>query len=602
MEQLGKPRHLWEDRIERTGSERIKSFDSCFPLPEDSAFFSSRFALCVSHQIVFSPFMKPFTVASSVASRVPPQSAAEIFRPKVYYRVLEVFLSFLTIVALTTVNLPDIATAAEPSKTEAAMEDRVKALIPEIEAYTASGMKGFDVPGLALGIVVGDKLVYAKGFGVRSKSTRLPVDTHTIFQIGSTAKAFLAVTEAIMVDRGKLRWDDRVVDLYPEFQLNDPWVTREFRVFDLLAMRSGLPQLVNDILVMLDYKEAALIRSLRYVEPVSSFRTTFAYTNITHLLASRIVATAAGAPDWNVVLQKELLDPLRIKDSPYTVEAIEAAANHANGHRWTPEGTVEVPFTRIFPYPLAGTGDINSNVEDMARWVRMQLDNGSFDGRRIVSSENLAYTRMPKVALNDKLSYALGWYNYLTPNGNILWHDGDALSFGSFVGLVPDKNIGIIILTNETNVEAPNSLGVWVLDRILGNAKHDPVAENLKNAKANFEQTAKLFAIPSNPRPFPPLAPLTGNFVNSSFGKAVLTLKDDALVIEVQATGAKFKLVPWDGDIFMATLMATGQFGPIVDLHFMTKGFAQFQMDKDGKLNLLRLSTADGQAYEFRRE
>src|SRR5438034_6654822 len=91
----------------------------------------------------------------------------------------------------------------------------------------------------------------------------------------------------------------------------------------------------------------------------------------------------------------------------------------------------------------------------MARWVRMQLDNGTFDGRRIVSSENLAYTRMPKVALNDKLSYALGWYNYLTPNGNILWHDGDALSFGSFVGLVPDKNIGIIILTNETNVEAP---------------------------------------------------------------------------------------------------------------------------------------------------
>jgi CubicO group peptidase (beta-lactamase class C family) len=284
-------------------------------------------------------------------------------------------------------------------------------------------------------------------------------------------------------------------------------------------MRSGLPQLVNDILVMLDYKEAALIRSLRYVEPVSSFRTTFAYTNITHLLASRIVATAAGAPDWNVVLQKELLDPLGMKESTYTAEAIEAAANHANGHRWTPEGTVEVPFTGIFPYSMAGTGDINSNVEDMARWVRMQLNNGTFDGRRIVSSENLAYTRMPKVALNDKISYALGWYNWLTPNGNILWHDGDALSFGSFVGLVPDKNIGIIILTNETNVEAPNSLGAWVLDRILGNAKHDPVAENLKNAKATFEATAKRFAKPANPRPFPQLAPLTGNFVIRALAK-----------------------------------------------------------------------------------
>ena len=546
--------------------------------------------------------MEPFTVAPSVASQVPPQSAAEISRPKVYRRVLVVFLSSLIIVVAFTLNLPNTAKAAEPSETKATIEGRVQELIPDIEAYITSGMKGFDIPGLAIGIVANNRLIYAKGFGVRSKSNGQPVDTRTVFQIGSTTKAFLTATMAIMVDRGKLRWDDRVVDLYPEFRLKDPWVTREFRVFDLPAQRSGLPPLVNDILAMLNFKEPEMIRSLGHVEPVSSFRTTFAYTNITHLLAARIVAKATGAPDWNAVLQKELLDPLGMRDSTYTAEAIEAAPNHAKGHRWTPEGTIEVPFTPIFPYHLAGSGNINSNIEDMARWVRMQLGNGTFDGRRIVSSENLAYTRMPKVALNDQVFYDLGWYNYLTPNGNILWHDGDALSFGSFVGLVPDKNIGIIILTNETNVEAPNSLGPWVLDRILGNAKHDPVAENLKNAKATFEATAKQFAKPANPRPFPRLAPLTGNFVNSSLGKAVLTLKDDALVIEVQATGAKFKLVPWDGDIFMATLMATDQFGPIVDLDYMTKGFAQFQMDKDGKLNLLRLSTQDGQAYEFRRE
>lgn len=544
--------------------------------------------------------MELFTVAPSVGSRVPPRTSPELSRSKVCRRVLVVFFSSLVI--LLVFILPHTAKGVEPSETRATIESRVQELIPDIEAYITTGMKGFDIPGLAIGIVANNRLIYGKGFGVRSKSNRLPVDTRTVFQIGSTTKAFLTATMAIMVDRGKLRWDDRVVDLYPEFRLKDPWVTREFRVFDLAAQRSGLPPLVDDILVMLDYKEAALIRSLRYVEPVSSFRTTFAYTNITHLLASRIVATAAGAPDWNVVLQKELLDPLGMKDSTYTADAIEGAANHANGHRWTPGGTVEVPFTRIFPYSLAGTGDINSNVEDMARWVRMQLNSGTFDGRRIVSSENLYYTRMPKVALTDQLSYALGWYNYLTPKGNILWHDGDALSFGSFVGLVPDKNIGIIILTNETNVTAPNSLGVWVLDRILGNAEHDPVAENLKNAKAKFEATARLFTKPPNPRPFPRLAPLTGNFVNPSFGKAVLTLKDDTLVIEIEATGAKFKLVPWDGDIFMATLMATGQFGPIVDLDYMTKGFAQFQMDKDGKLNLLRLSTQDGQAYEFRRE
>src|SRR6266536_263927 len=196
-----------------------------------------------------------------------------------------VFLSFLMIAALATANLPNRAWAAEPSRTDSAMEERVKALIPELEAYTASGMKAFDVPGLAIGIVAGDKLVYAKGFGVRRKAGCAPVDTRTIFQIGSTTKAFLAATEAIMVDRGKLRWDDRVVDLDPAFQLKDPWVTREFRVFDLLAQRSSLPTFVNDMLAMYNFDDAALIRSLRNVEPVSSFLTTFAYTNITHLLA-----------------------------------------------------------------------------------------------------------------------------------------------------------------------------------------------------------------------------------------------------------------------------------------------------------------------------
>ena len=127
-----------------------------------------------------------------------------------------------------------------------AIEATVETVTPEAEAYIASGMTMFDLPGLAIGIVANDRLVYSKGFGVRSKGGGAPVDTRTIFQIGSTTKAFLAATIAIMVDRGKLKWDDRVVDLYPDFQMKDPWVTREFRVFDLLAQRSGLPAYAND--------------------------------------------------------------------------------------------------------------------------------------------------------------------------------------------------------------------------------------------------------------------------------------------------------------------------------------------------------------------
>ena len=303
-------------------------------------------------------------IASSQSDRIAAAPGSQA------YRCIRGALSFLTIIAAASFDLKNMAWAAEPSKTDAAIEDRVKAQIPDLEAYIASGMKEFDVPGLAIGIVAGNNLIYAKGFGVRSRRSSVPVDTRTIFQIGSTTKAFLAATLAIMVDRGKLRWDDRVVDLDPDFQLKDPWVTREFRVFDLLAQRSGLPPYANDGLGILAFDQAALIHSLRHVEPVSSFRSTFAYTNITHLLAGRVVAKAAGAADGDTVLHQELLEPLGMKDSSYTAAAIEAAANHAEGYRWTPDGTIEVPFTQLFPYDFGGAGDINSTIEDMARWVR----------------------------------------------------------------------------------------------------------------------------------------------------------------------------------------------------------------------------------------
>jgi CubicO group peptidase (beta-lactamase class C family) len=511
--------------------------------------------------------------------------------------ILTVFVA-----ALISAILPPLVQAAELSATDAAMTRRVEAMIPKLEAYATSGMKTFDVPGLALGIVVGDKLVYAKGFGVRSKSGGQPVDARTIFQIGSNTKAFLATSIAIMVDRGKLKWDDRVVDLYPDFQMKDPWVTREFRVFDLLAQRSGLASLANDMLAMLGFDEAALIRSLRHVEPISSFRTTFAYTNITHVLASRIVADAAGASGWNDVLQSDLLDPLGMTDSTWTVEAIEGAVNHANGHRWTPEGTAEVPFTPIFPYHFGGAGNINSNIEDMAHWVRLQLGHGSLGGQQIVSPENLAITRMARVALNDRLSYAMGWYNLETPNGTIVWHDGDALSFSSFVGLAPSRNVGVIILTNESNVGFPSALGAWILDRVLGNPDVDHVAAKILEEKAHFAATASQFAPPVSPRPFPPLAPLAGAFVSPSFGKASVVVDGTALIMEILATGAKLKLEPWDGDIFVARLMPIGQFGPVVDLDYMTKGFVQFEITPDGKLDVLTMTLADGQRYGFRRE
>ena len=225
------------------------------------------------------------------------------------------------VVGYSIAGSPGVAWAADTS-----IEATIGGIKPNAEAYITDGMKAFDLPGLAIAIVANDRIVYSKGFGVRSKAGGAPVDTRTVFQIGSATKGFLATTMALMVDRGKFKWDDRVVDLDPEFQLKDPWVTREFRMFDLMAQRSGLPPYANDALGILGLNRTELIRSLRYVEPVSSFRSTFAYTNVTHILAGRIVAKVDGAKDWNAVLQKEILDPLGMKETTYSAEAMEFRA------------------------------------------------------------------------------------------------------------------------------------------------------------------------------------------------------------------------------------------------------------------------------------
>jgi CubicO group peptidase (beta-lactamase class C family) len=508
--------------------------------------------------------------------------------------------AMLVAAVLFTVQPANVARAQSQSSSAAA---RISALIPDLEAYIQSGMKAYGVPGLAIGIVTGDRLVYAKGFGVRSKSGGAPVDPRTVFQVGSLTKAFLATTMAILVDRGKLKWDDRVADLHPGFQLKDAWVTREFRAFDLVAQRSGLPPQVNHLPALLGYAEPALIRSLCHVEPVSSFRTAFAYTNVTHLLAGRVVSDLAGAPDWNAVARRELLDPLGMAATSFTAEAIAAAPNHAEGHRWTPDATIEVPFDPIFPYGLGAAGNLNSTVEDMARWVRLQLGRGSFEGGRIVSAESLAYLRRPKVAIDDDTDYAMGWFLARTPNGTVVWHYGATDGFGTFLGLLPDRDVGLVLLSNGQYMGLPVALGMWALDRLLDNPVVDHVADALKEAKDDFASLDKQFARPASPRPFPPLAPLAGGFTSPAFGKAVLRGEGDALVLELKETGAELALTPWDGDVFVFRLLPRGRFAPgVAGMGERPSGFAQFEVGQDGKLGVLRLTTDDGQPYQFRRE
>ena len=178
----------------------------------------------------------------------------------------------------------------------------------------------------------------------------------------------------------------------------------------------------------------------------------------------------------------------------------------------------------------------------MARWLRLQLGNGVFEGKRVVSAENLAFIRTPKVGVTDTISYAMGWVTRATPNGRVIWHSGSTDSFGAFAGFLPDKDVGVVVLTNETNVGLPDAIGEWLFDRLLGNPEVDNVALRLDAAMARFEAAEELFARPAEPAPVPDARPLAGDFASPIFGRVSVEEEGGALTVAVEATGARLKL------------------------------------------------------------
>lgn len=248
-----------------------------------------------------------------------------------------------------------------------------------------------------------------------------------------------------------------------------------------------------------------------------------------------------------------------------------------------------------------------SNIEDMAKWISLQLAGGALGGKRIVSPENLAYTRTPKVAISDKAFYALGWVVQQTPNGDIIWHNGGTFGFGAMVVLQLERKLGVIVLSNQSNVGMPDALGLWTLDRLLGNPMVDYEATTLAKAKATYTDGVKVVARPADPQPSPPLAPLAGNFANPSFGKAALRMDDGTAALEIAASGAKLRLDPWNGAVYTATLLPEGKFAAMAaNLGPLPIAFAQFQNDENGKPTTLRLTPTgefnNAQAYDFKRE
>lgn len=471
-----------------------------------------------------------------------------------------------------------LAAPAGPATAMPADPATVEAAVPALERYIEAFMAEAGIPGVAIGIVAGDRLLHTAGFGTRKAGTEAPVDADTLFQIGSITKSFAAGTEAVLVDRGLLAWEDRVIDHLPDFRMYDPWVTREFQVIDLLAQRSGMTPYALGEMAILGYSREQMVEAIRHLEPITSFRSSFGYQNVLHLVAEQLVMKLGGTESWEAFLRQALLEPAGMTHTSNEAAVIAASDNHASGHARNRGSVHPIPFLPEF-YEMGAAGNINSNITDMARWLRLQINRGELDGRRIVGEEALTHTWRPQISVSATESYASGLVARSDAAGRVVWHNGGTAGFASFLGFDPDRKLGIVVLTNLALAGAGDAIGNRFLDMVRGLPETDHAAKLLDIVHEQDEALERALAGPASPRPEPrPAEAYAGVYENAYLGRALvspLPLGEFRLTVGPKAW--PLRLSPWNGDTFALHFPDPAELGMADPM-----GLVQFQPDLAG--------------------
>jgi CubicO group peptidase (beta-lactamase class C family) len=340
------------------------------------------------------------------------------------------------------------------------------------DAYAAKAMKDWKVPGMAIAIVRNDSVVFAKGYGVRKLGDPTPVDPHTVFAIGSSTKAFTSATVAMLVDDGKMKWDAPLTTYLPGFRMYDPYASRELTVRDALSHRSGLTR--GDFMwYAANYSRDEVLRRLRYLKPSWSFRSNFGYQNMMYLAAGQAAAAATGQ-DWDTLIRERIFAPLGMRESSTSVRALPALPNVAQPYAEIDRAVTLVPYANIDN--IGPAGSINSTVLDMAQWLRLQLGDGKYGGKQIVSSANLAQTHTAQTVMKYELpwslyfpeahlmSYGMGWFLNDYKGHIVVHHGGNIDGMSALVAMLPDEKIGAVILTNMDNSLLPFVMAHRIFD------------------------------------------------------------------------------------------------------------------------------------------
>ena len=431
------------------------------------------------------------------------------------------------------------------------------------DKLVADTMNAWRFPGLAIAVVQNDRVVYLKGFGVKEIGKTDRVSPDSLFQIGSTSKAFTTTAMAMLVDQKKLDWDDPVRKDLEYFHLADPCADSLVTLRDIVSHRTGLSR-HDELWDNSPWSREEVIRRLGQVKLTKPIRTTYQYNNIMFIAAGETVAAAAKT-SWDDFVRARIFQPLGMT-STRTRFADWAPSDHAMGHNWTHDQAVVRQAdddTTIGP-----AGAIKSSARDMAQWLRFQLANGVIDGKRLVSEEALSETKTPQMALRvDKSSretnpfihvqsYAMGWTVQDYRGELMIAHAGALNGFRAQVVLLPDRNAGMVILTNMGRGTGLGALRNGIIDELLHaspsrdwNAAY-LAAEKKSDERAEQAKKDREAKRMPNTKPSRDLAAYAGTYHDEAYGDAVVALENSALVL--RWSRMQIPLSQYNYDTFLA--------------------------------------------------
>ena len=442
----------------------------------------------------------------------------------------------------------------------------------DLDTYVANVLKTFEVPGVSVAIVKDGRTVLAKGYGVRKLGTPTPVDENTLFGIGSNTKAFTSAALATLVDEGKLSWDDRVFERLPGFQMYDPYVSHEMTIRDLLTHRSGMGLGEGDLLFWphTTFTREDIIYRLRFMKPASSFRSRFAYDNLLYMTAGQIIPSVTKQ-SWEEYVRDKILRPLSMNTTNLSTADFKSGDDYAWPHSKVDGKLQTVEFMNLDN--AAPAGSINSSAAEMAKWMLLQLNHGKFPNRenRLFSERQshemwsaqtilpIGSGASPLAALRPLFAaYGLGWFLSDYHGRKLVGHTGGVSGFVSRVMLVPEENLGVVILTNAEQGGAFESILYHILDSYLGLAPTDWVAafraadeQEAKEAAEAMKQQNTGRAADSKPS-LPP-EKFAGVYNDPWYGPATIRMENGKLVFTLDHTPkAVGDLQHWQYDTFKA--------------------------------------------------